>query len=380
MRNKLITASILTLATMATIPSTGFAHHGVNGQFDLSKELEKTGTVTRVRFVNPHSYVYFDVKDDAGNVENWRCELRSGSLLRRKGWKKDYFSKGTVLKIVGSPARKEPTTCYTKKITFEDGRELVRYGEFNKDGSIKPLEKEAKGPKAKGPKASTEAAVTAPVVQAKETVSTAAKAPDLTGVWGEPVANGRPVAYGVGRPPAYELTQAAKDVANNWTMDDNPRVNCKATNIIHDYRFDQMLNKFEQTDEMLTITYGFMDIVRKIHINGKFPETIEPSVAGYSVGTWKDNKLVVETKGFTEGFLSPPGGRSNKSVRNSDQMEITEVFYIDEKNELIREYSITDPVYLAKPHAHLHKAVKSDHAFEKFACDDLTVEEGFTKK
>ena len=139
-----------------------------------------------------------------------------------------------------------------------------------------------------------------------------------------------------------------------------------------------MLNKFEQTADMLTITYGFMDIVRKIHINGKFPETIEPSVAGYSVGTWKDDKLVVVTKGFKPGLIGAIGGLSKVSVPHSDQMEITETFYIDEANELIREYSITDPVYLTKPFAHLHKAVKTDDAFERFECDDLTVEEGFT--
>ncbi|PWQ93444.1 DUF6152 family protein [Leucothrix arctica] len=363
MQKKIITGAISVLASMAIIPSVSFGHHGVNGQFDLSKTLEKTGTVTRVRFVNPHSYVYFDVKDDAGKVANWRCELRSGSLLKRKGWKKELFSKGTEIKIAGSPARKEPTTCYTDTVTFSDGRMLSRYGSFDKSGKIVNPKLDA-------------AALEAAAKKAGATLNV----PDLSGNWGEPVADGPPVAYGVGRPPAYELTQAAKDVGNKWTSADNPRFNCKPTNIILDYRFDQMINKFEQSATEITLTYGFMDVVRKIHLDGKFPDKIEPTLAGYSVGTWKDGKLEVKTKGFAEGFIAVIGGRSKASIPHSDQMEVAETFYIDDKGELVREYTMTDPVYLAKPFSHLNKSVKTTDAFESFACDDLTVEEGFTEK
>ena len=48
--------AVLPLAAGATL-----AHHGTNGQFDHSKSIEVSGIVTKLRFVNPHSYVYFDV-------------------------------------------------------------------------------------------------------------------------------------------------------------------------------------------------------------------------------------------------------------------------------------------------------------------------------
>ena len=114
------TRSFSALALMGAITlsaNPSHAHHGVNGQFDLSKSVEVTGVVTRVRFVNPHSYIYFDAKNDAGKEEAWRCELRSGSLLKRKGWKKSMFEKGTTVTFNGSPARNEPNACYTKSIT-----------------------------------------------------------------------------------------------------------------------------------------------------------------------------------------------------------------------------------------------------------------------
>ena len=331
------------------------AHHGVNGQFDLSQTLTKKGTVTKVRFVNPHSYVYFDVTEADGEVVNWRCELRSGSLLKRKGWKTSLLETGTEIEIFGSPARKEPTTCYTETITFSDGRSLVRYGEVNDDGSfINPEQGSTpdsgeKPAEAMVPKAS------------------------IAGDWGEPIANGPPLAY-AGQAPDYVLTQAAIDLADHWTDADNPRFDCKPTNIILDYRFDQMVNRIEQTDTEVDLTYGFMDVKRTIHIDGEFPDEIEPSVTGYSVGKWDGNKLEVMTKGFAPGFLEAIGGRSTRSVPNSDQMEIAETFYVDDNGELVHEYTITDPVYLAEPNSWLQKSVLMPGEYQPFNCDDLTEE------
>ena len=55
-----------------------------------------------------------------------------------------------------------------------------------------------------------------------------------------------------------------------------------------------MMNKIEQTGSAMIISYGFMDIVRVIHLDGDFPDEIEPSVAGYSVGKWEGDTLVVD--------------------------------------------------------------------------------------
>lgn len=352
---------IAVLCGAVAMPTVSYGHHGVNGQFDLSKTLEKSGVVTRVRFVNPHSYVYFDVKNEAGEAENWRCELRSGSLLKRKGWSTDMFSKGTEITIVGSPARKEPTTCYTENITFTDGRMLIRYGAVAADGAFINPEQGSK-PAAKE-------------VAAKSSGS----AVDLSGNWSEPIANGPPIPY-AGPAPDYVLSQAAIDAGDDWVSEDNPRFNCQPTNIILDYRFDQMINKIEQSPTEVTLNYGFMDVVRTIHLDGEFPDTIEPSVVGYSVGKWNGDKLEVMTKGFATGFLEVIGGRSKRSVPHSDQMEISEAFYIDDAGELVREYTIEDPVNLAEPHSHLQKSVKTTDDFQKFACDDLTVEEAYTEK
>lgn len=351
--------ALLCSATLTPLPAT--AHHGVNGQFDLSQTLEVSGVVTRVRFVNPHSYVYFDVTNDAGEVENWRCELRSGSLLKRKGWTPDMFAVGTEITIFGSPARDEPTTCYTETVTFADGNKLFRYGEVDDDGNFVNAES-AIGAAANLQEASADMEPT--------------DGPSIAGEWGEPIADGPPLAY-AGPGPKYVLTQAAIDAGGNWKPEDNPRFKCEPTNIILDYRFDQMVNKIEQTPSEVTLSYGFMDVMRTVHIDGAFPETIEPSVAGYSVGKWNGDKLEVMTKGFAPGFLEAIGGRSTVSIPHSDQMEISEIFYVDEVGELVHEYTISDAVYLAESNSHLQKSVRMDGQYQPFNCDDLTEEEAF---
>lgn len=352
----ILLAAIIGLSGVAFTPDIAQAHHGVNGQFDLSKTLVVEGTVTQVRFVNPHSYVYFDVTNDSGEVTAWRCELRSGSLLRRKGWTTDMFAEGSKIRIFGSPAREEPTTCYTETITFEDGNVLVRYGGVAPDGTF-----------------INDADAIAAAANVEEAVTVDVAVPDLSGEWGEPVASGPPRPY-AGEGPRFELTALAIEMGDDWTADDNPRFHCQPTNIILDYRFDQMVNKIEQTADTVKITYGFMDVERTIHINGAFPDNIEPSLQGYSVGVWNNDRLEVTTKGFAAGFLDVIGGRSTSSIPHSAEMVITEVFYIDDAGELVREYTITDPIYLATPYSHLDKSVRQDGQYLPFACDDLTVE------
>ena len=112
------------------------AHHGSSGQFDTNATVELSGKITRIRLVNPHAYVYFDAVDTTGTVTNMRCELQSGSLLKRRGWTADLFKTGSEISIKGSPDRTDPTTCYMKEITFENGMTATRNSEFDDDGHI----------------------------------------------------------------------------------------------------------------------------------------------------------------------------------------------------------------------------------------------------
>ena len=271
---------LVALGSNAQSPLKVFAHHGVTGQFDLEQVLTVTGVVNRVRFVNPHAYVYFKAQNDNGDEEQWRCELRSGSLLKRKGWTVDMFTPGTKITVFGSPDRRDPKTCYTETITFEDGTTIARYDTLDDSGNVMVGERELtredgtpnlagnwtepikNAPNPWGPSPRSEGAP-AGIDFTQDGATQRIAAPEAVGWTEEAIQN---------RPPPYVLTDLAREEADDFSQDQNPRFNCEPTNIIFDYAIDQMMNKIEQTGSAIVITYGFMDMVRVIHLVGGFPE------------------------------------------------------------------------------------------------------------
>jgi hypothetical protein len=83
------------------------AHHGF-GTFVMDEDVEITGTVTGLDFVNPHAWLYLDVRQDDGSVAAFRCEMRSANTLRRSGWTEAMFPEGKEITISGSPDRDDP--------------------------------------------------------------------------------------------------------------------------------------------------------------------------------------------------------------------------------------------------------------------------------
>ena len=123
--------------------------------------------------------------------------------------------------------------------------------------------------------------------------------------------------------------------------EDNPRFRCETTSILFDWTFDGPVNRIEQTDDAIVLRYGQMGLERTIHLNAAArPANVAPSRAGYSVGRWENDVLVVETTGFLPGVLNAP-------VRHSDRLRVVERFSLDpETFMLTRAYEATDPVYL----------------------------------
>ncbi len=79
-------ATALALAAVgATAPTTALAHHAFAAEFDADKPIDLKGTVTKVKWVNPHSWLYFDVKGADGAVTNWGVEFRHAKRTRARG-------------------------------------------------------------------------------------------------------------------------------------------------------------------------------------------------------------------------------------------------------------------------------------------------------
>jgi hypothetical protein len=80
------------------------AHHSFAAEFDASKPITVTGTVTRIEWTNPHTWFYLDVKHEGG-VTNWGMEMGSPNSLMRAGWKRTSMNPGDVVTVEGFLAR-----------------------------------------------------------------------------------------------------------------------------------------------------------------------------------------------------------------------------------------------------------------------------------
>ena len=128
-----------TCTMLACLAASGaaYAHHGI-ANYDLNKDISLKGVVTRVEFVNPHSWLYFDVTGDEGKVTSWRCEMRGSTVLLRSGWSPAMFPPGLSIEVTGSPDRRDPTLCYLGTAIFPDGTTVDRYGQLRKPERTAP--------------------------------------------------------------------------------------------------------------------------------------------------------------------------------------------------------------------------------------------------
>ena len=99
-RSTWVAAAGLLLAAMP-IP----AHHSFRGEYDETRLVTVNGTLTKVFWNNPHVMLSVDVKDDSGQVANWKMELASPNGLMRQGWKLDSLRPGDQVAVTGFGAR-----------------------------------------------------------------------------------------------------------------------------------------------------------------------------------------------------------------------------------------------------------------------------------
>jgi len=98
------------------------AHHAFSAEFDASRPLELDGTVTKVKWVNPHSWLYFDVVDASGAVTNWGVEFGTPNGLARLGLTKADVAAGTPVHIRGYRSKNGGAFGYSVSVTLADGR------------------------------------------------------------------------------------------------------------------------------------------------------------------------------------------------------------------------------------------------------------------
>jgi len=107
---------------LASVPA--IAHHSFAAEFDAAKPIKLTGSVTKVEWMNPHTYFYIDVKDDKGQVTNWGLEMGSPNGLMRQGWTRNSMKIGDVVTVEGSAAKDGSNIGNARSVTLQGGQRL----------------------------------------------------------------------------------------------------------------------------------------------------------------------------------------------------------------------------------------------------------------
>jgi len=371
-----VVRSILFTAILVGLATPALAHHSF-GEFQMNVPLNLSGTLTDMHFVNPHSYMEIDAVDASGKKVHMRCEMRAATLLKRSGWSAEMFKVGSHVEIEGHPHRTDPHACYIENLKIGDAPKLNRNDQFETkthvDTSKRPLRLADGQPNISGDWAVEQLVLTVPPSGGNGSMIPKSQSPAF--------AAGKITLQQVqaAQPPRPKVVYTAEgrkaaDSFNGRSPKDNPWFACKPTSFIRDWTADWPINRFEQKttangEKIIDITYGLYNFERRIHVGmAKHPDRLKPSYAGHSIGHWEGNTLIVDTVGFAAGVLSPP-------TRSSEQMHIVERFTFDpQKFSLRRDYSVTDPVYLAAPYESYDIMYLSDVPFQKQPCKDMTPE------
>ena len=127
MRIKTILSLVGPLA-LSCIAGSSSAHHAFSAEFDADAPVELKGTVTRMEWINPHSWIHIDVVNEAGEVEKWMVEGGAPNAILRRGFTADSLKPGTVILVEGYQARDRSFRANGRDITFEDGTKLFGFG------------------------------------------------------------------------------------------------------------------------------------------------------------------------------------------------------------------------------------------------------------
>jgi hypothetical protein len=99
------------------------AHHSV-AMYDMASPVTVTGVVTRFEWTNPHAFIYMNVKDDKGNVQEWAIEMMSLNHLKSYGWARDLVKPGDVISCTGGRAKSGLPTMLSSLMKLADGRTI----------------------------------------------------------------------------------------------------------------------------------------------------------------------------------------------------------------------------------------------------------------
>ena len=127
--------TLAALVVTAGVPLCASAHHSFAAEFDASKVVHLEGVVVQFSWVNPHSWIYMDVKKPDGTLEHWKIEGGAPSLLLRRGWNKNTIQAGVKVVVNAYQARDGAFRASARDVTFPDGKTLDAASSYQQQDS-----------------------------------------------------------------------------------------------------------------------------------------------------------------------------------------------------------------------------------------------------
>lgn len=122
MRKAMIAAALSLGALMSALPA--LAHHSFAAEYDSGKPITLKGTVVKMDWVNPHSWLHISVKSPDGKVTEWMCETAPPNGLYRQGWRKNSIKEGEEVTVEGFQAKDNSATMNARSVITSDGKRM----------------------------------------------------------------------------------------------------------------------------------------------------------------------------------------------------------------------------------------------------------------
>ena len=112
-------------ATLLLFVAAGYAHHPFAAEYDWTKPVTVTGTVSKLEWTNPHAFLYVDAKDENGKMKQWKLEMGGLAALTRAGWNRTTVKMGDQVTVEGWMSKTQNDRANVKSVKLPDGRELA---------------------------------------------------------------------------------------------------------------------------------------------------------------------------------------------------------------------------------------------------------------
>lgn len=308
---------ILCLLVLLTSAQFTSAHHSMT-EFDFDNTDELQGEVASVSWRNPHVELTLSVKDSNGAETIWEIEAQDINTMSRRGLTAELLNVGDNIRVAGHSSMRRPHTMSVTNLLLPNGSEIRFRGNPE-------------------PRWGAEQNLGFGGVDVEEVLAAvdpdAAKSLGLFRVWMR--------ARSGGFASELPLTESALAHQASWGEADDPNISCTVPGMPSSMRINppHPIEILEQDDGNIIVHIEFFDVFRTVYMNSD--HTDQPASAqGYSVGSWDDGALVINTSRVNWPYFD-----NMATIPLSESAEMQERFEISEDgNQMTYDLTVTDQV------------------------------------